>query len=180
MVTSNCRKDRMDLIRKLVPEDLVEYCGKCAYGKLASSCSGRHDYKEASFVSSSIQPYRFYIALENTICPNYHTEKIFRSFQTNTIPILWNVSQYDGKFRFKVGQYWDLSHPNCTKDGLRQFVESHQCNDNAFDTDHILQRTVGQEVCRFAETLFLMGNVSSQTSNCAVDCAQNWGCKPYN
>ena len=72
------------------------------------------------------QSYRFVISTENTSSENYITEKIFRAFEADVIPIYWgapNIKEYVNEKRFVCAQ----DYKNYTE--LRQRIK-------ALDQDH--------------------------------------------
>ncbi|XP_046452752.1 glycoprotein 3-alpha-L-fucosyltransferase A-like [Daphnia pulex] len=88
MQMSNCvtpvRRENyvQQLSSKYIPEDIfgsctnMQNCSQKCYDML------RNDYK-------------FYLAFENTWCPDYVTKKFYRSLKYNTVPIVMGGSEYE-------------------------------------------------------------------------------------
>ncbi|CAB3403961.1 unnamed protein product [Caenorhabditis bovis] len=86
---SNChpRNGRMDLIRKMIEKGLqIDVWGAC--GKPPPICAGL-DKQGQPCVAELIRPYKFYIALENSNCKHYVTEKFWKSLNDRfAVPIV--------------------------------------------------------------------------------------------
>ncbi|EDV24262.1 uncharacterized protein TRIADDRAFT_4004, partial [Trichoplax adhaerens] len=96
-VGSGCYKGRLDFLHnlaRLVPIDLY---GKC--GNLTCSKSG------ACWLKLS-RKYKFYLSLENFICRDYVTEKLyFNAYQHNMIPIVVGGANYSDPTVAPPGSY---------------------------------------------------------------------------
>ena len=78
---SNCVGFRIDIIRKLQKYIKVDFFGGC--NKNSGSCPRGSDACE-----KKQKTYKFYLALENSFCEDYHTEKFYwQGLQKGLIPI---------------------------------------------------------------------------------------------
>lgn len=79
-VVSNCAWYRRYFVDKLKNFIDVDVYGKCG----SKNCS----YLECDRLYNST--YKFYLSLENSICPDYVTEKVFKTLRLNIIPVVVN------------------------------------------------------------------------------------------
>jgi len=174
--SSKCYPERMALIRSLVPEELVDYCGNCPYGRPSPFGCGGTWHKTSAFT----EQYRFLLTLENTVCDNYLSEKFIRAFYDESIPILWDIEQHRKGFVLGDGQFFDLKkNPHSAKRLLREFVLSDNCTQEAPTSQDIRILSHLENICRYLEEIYESGNVSSQTPSCKGDCARQWNCYKY-
>ena len=89
--TTNCETkiQREEYVRQLSQHIQVDIYGHC--GDLPEKCGGwnRHHCDEMLR-----KDYKFYLALENSWCPDYVTEKFFRTLHYDTIPIVMGGANY--------------------------------------------------------------------------------------
>ena len=86
---------REKLVRKLVKYlppnsvDIYGHCGpeKCPRGKSKESCWSMVE-----------QNYKFYFSLENSVCKDYVTEKMFDTLKHNIVPIVLGGANYSAVF----------------------------------------------------------------------------------
>ncbi|XP_046579668.1 alpha-(1,3)-fucosyltransferase C-like [Haliotis rubra] len=85
---SNCetpsrREDYVAELRKHIPTDVYGNCGSpmCSYG---GDCQ-----------SSLFGEYRFYLAFENTLCIDYISEKLYKIYSENIVPIVRGGADYN-------------------------------------------------------------------------------------
>jgi alpha-1,3-fucosyltransferase len=97
-LVSNCKTDsrRESLVRNLsnfIPVDIYGFCGKqrCPNGADCDHFLG--------------QNYRFYLSFENSLCPDYITEKLYRPMAHGTLPVVYGGSDYS--FYLPTGSYVD-------------------------------------------------------------------------
>jgi alpha-1,3-fucosyltransferase len=83
---SNCitpvrRENYVQQLSKYIPVDIF---GSCTMQNCSTKCYDmlHNDYK-------------FYLAFENTWCPDYVTEKFYRSLKYNTVPIVMGGAEYE-------------------------------------------------------------------------------------
>ena len=95
---SNCRtsSQRELLVRNLslhIPVDIYGPCYNlsCPRGQDCNQMLGRH--------------YRFYLSFENSLCPDYVTEKLYRPMSYDTVPVVFGGSDYS--YYLPVGSYVD-------------------------------------------------------------------------
>jgi len=90
-VTSNCdqtvTKSRLEYVKELQRYVDVDIFGKC----------GKPCTFEKRGLCVPTQPYRFYLAFENSFCEDYFTEKLFKSYSKDypLVPIVRGGSDYD-------------------------------------------------------------------------------------
>lgn len=97
---SNCRNQRMNLVRELQAHIPVDVYGKCGNkGKICTETTG-----QSTCLSRVLSQYKFYLSFENSQCTDYITEKYFIiPFRHNLVPIVWGAS---------LGSYTKLAVPN--------------------------------------------------------------------
>jgi len=78
------REDYVTQLRKFIPVDIYGTCGDFKCLKNSTECYEmlRRDYK-------------FYLAFENSWCPDYVTEKLYRPLHYDTVPIVMGGADYD-------------------------------------------------------------------------------------
>jgi len=86
-VVSNChatsqREKYVEQLRRFIDVDIH---GKC--GNLSLPSDG------ADF-DDMIRQYKFYLAFENSLCPDYVTEKLIRSYAYDVVPIVYGGADY--------------------------------------------------------------------------------------
>lgn len=108
---------REDYIKKLTEFVPVDIYGKC--GPL--ECLPRNDPR----CDVVLNNYKFYLAAENSLCPDYVTEKFYRALMNNVVPLVYggaDYSQYappnsyvnvaDFATPKELGEYLTLLHNN--------------------------------------------------------------------
>ena len=79
-VASNCVHFRRKLVRKLQAHIDIDIFGKCGSSKCSKTeCNEMYN-----------TTYKFYLAFENSMCPDYVTEKLFKVLDYNIIPVVLN------------------------------------------------------------------------------------------
>ncbi|OQR80302.1 hypothetical protein BIW11_05154 [Tropilaelaps mercedesae] len=82
--TESRREDYVGELRKFFPVDVYGSCGNNVCSKhSADSCMGDISKK-----------YMFYLAFENSLCPDYITEKLYRTLQYPIIPVVLSGARY--------------------------------------------------------------------------------------
>ena len=99
-VVSNCnthskREDYVGILQHYIPVDVYGKCG-------TFTCSHKSD----CFDNLS-EKYKFYLAFENAICPDYVTEKFFRTLRLPIVPIVMGGDNYKGLL--PSGTYIDVN-----------------------------------------------------------------------
>lgn len=91
-MASNCkwtmgRELYVEELKKYIDVDIVGECGnrtECGlYGDLDVACT-----------NALINRYKFYLSFENSFCEGYYTEKIRKTVETRTIPIVMGLMDY--------------------------------------------------------------------------------------
>ncbi|KAH9498769.1 hypothetical protein Btru_005086 [Bulinus truncatus] len=99
-LVSNChtpslRKEYVEEMKKYMPVDIFGRCGN------ASDCPrDRPGERIDQCMDALLTPYRFYLSFENSLCPDYVTEKVFKTFRRNLniIPVVRGGAEYDRLF----------------------------------------------------------------------------------
>ncbi len=81
--TTSLRENYVKELSKYVPVDIYGKCGNM-------TCAVRHNCWKMLKTD-----YKFYIGFENSLCPDYVTEKLTRSFQWDTVPIVLGGVDYN-------------------------------------------------------------------------------------
>jgi alpha-1,3-fucosyltransferase len=97
-MVSNCKTDsrRESLVSHLsllIPVDVYGFCGNGSH-----QCPSRADCDR--FLG---QNYRFYLSFENSLCPDYITEKLYRPLAHGAVPVVYGGSDYS--FYLPAGSY---------------------------------------------------------------------------
>lgn len=77
---------REDYVAELSKYIQVDIYGKCGPLK----CLTRNDKR----CEVLLDEYKFYLAMENSLCPDYVTEKFYRALDRNVIPIVYGGADY--------------------------------------------------------------------------------------
>lgn len=85
---SNCRTNsrRESIVRNLSHYIAVDIYGNCDG---AVKCSHRDDCD-----NMLNRHYRFYLSFENSLCPDYVTEKLYRALEHETVPVVFGGADY--------------------------------------------------------------------------------------
>jgi alpha-1,3-fucosyltransferase len=92
---SNCNSNsqRESVVRRLSQFIAVDIFGKCAN-------AGNHQQQHHSCPNQSecdrmlSRHYRFYLSFENSLCPDYITEKLYRPLAHGTVPVVYGGADY--------------------------------------------------------------------------------------
>ena len=100
-VVSNCDAGsfRDAYIKALQQHIPIDVFGKC----------GTHQCSDEKNCSESINVYKFYLAFENSLCGEYMTEKLWRSFQWGLVPIVYGALEAY-KINLPANSYIDVSN----------------------------------------------------------------------
>ena len=133
---SNCsprkRNEYVDELKKYVDIDIFGKCGR------ADPCE--HNYNCTLYTKKK---YKFYLAFENSQCREYITEKFWRSFEAETVPIvlgapLENITAVSPPHSFlHVDNFTSPKH-------LADFVKYLDRNDTAYNQFHSWRLNYGQ------------------------------------
>ena len=85
---SHCptHSQREDYVQQLAKHVQVDIYGKCGH----MQCLPRNDPKCEHLLNN----YKFYLAMENSLCPDYVTEKFYRSLDNGIVPIVYGGADY--------------------------------------------------------------------------------------
>ena len=98
-MVSNCKtQSRREFwvkeLRKYLPADSIDVYGSCG----SKECKGdSRDNREECWKMLE-QNYKFYLSLENSICPDYVTEKMFEALKHDIVPIVLSGADYERTF----------------------------------------------------------------------------------
>ena len=81
--THSQREDYVAELSKYIAVDIYGRCGPL-------KCLTRNDRR----CESLLKEYKFYLALENSICPDYVSEKFYRALDNGIIPIVYGGADY--------------------------------------------------------------------------------------
>ncbi|XP_046454714.1 4-galactosyl-N-acetylglucosaminide 3-alpha-L-fucosyltransferase FUT6-like [Daphnia pulex] len=76
-----------------IPVDIYGRCGK--EHQVTSICDSADDPANCEEIRALRAQYKFYLAFENSWCPDYVTEKFYRTLQFDTVPIVLGGAEYD-------------------------------------------------------------------------------------
>ncbi|XP_043227188.1 alpha-(1,3)-fucosyltransferase C-like, partial [Amphibalanus amphitrite] len=96
-MVSNCRTPgkRERYVAQLRRHIQVDIYGSCGTLKCGRSESVQQQRNHTNFpCEQAITDYKFYLAFENTLCPDYVTEKFFRTLALGTVPVVFGGAQY--------------------------------------------------------------------------------------
>ncbi|XP_046347811.2 alpha-(1,3)-fucosyltransferase fut-1-like [Haliotis rufescens] len=133
---SNCktpsrREDYVTELRKHIPVDIYGKCGP-------SQCTRDSDCQHSSF-----NEYRFYLAFENSLCIDYISEKLYKTYSHNIVPVVRGGADYnslipkgtyinaaDFSSPKELGKYLNYLETNATAYGEILEEKSRYRNDN--------------------------------------------------
>ncbi|XP_046642638.1 alpha-(1,3)-fucosyltransferase C-like [Daphnia pulicaria] len=104
------------LVRRLSEFISVDIYGKCANGK--HSCPNKSECDQMLS-----RHYRFYLSFENSLCPDYVTEKLYRPLAHDTVPVVYGGADYSDFFPAR--SYVDGRHfenPEALADHLEKLI----------------------------------------------------------
>jgi alpha-1,3-fucosyltransferase len=115
---SNCHSNSQweSLVRRLSEFISVDIYGKCANGK--HSCPNKSECDQMLS-----RHYRFYLSFENSLCPDYVTEKLYRLLAHDTVPVVYGGADYSDFFPAR--SYVDGRHfenPEALADHLEKLI----------------------------------------------------------
>jgi hypothetical protein len=98
---SNCKTsvNREGYVRELRRHIPVDVFGKCLENHKSCPREKEPEKEPLSKIKTKCEimlerDYLFYLSFENTFCPDYVTEKFYRTFQTGTIPVVFGGANY--------------------------------------------------------------------------------------
>ncbi|XP_047486172.1 alpha-(1,3)-fucosyltransferase C-like [Penaeus chinensis] len=84
--TISRREEYVRELAKHIPVDMYGTCG-------SQVCKTRHPLKPDCWVEV-LKDYHFYMAMENNLCDQYITEKLYNPLKYNLVPVVWGGSNY--------------------------------------------------------------------------------------
>jgi hypothetical protein len=91
-ISSNCW-DGVPSKRKFLVKKLQEYIPVDAYGKCGNlTCQSKSFSGCKQEIGSQ---YKFYLSLENSLCQDYFTEKVFNAYAGGMVPIVYGSANYN-------------------------------------------------------------------------------------
>jgi len=94
-MVSNCnthsnREDYVELLKKYIPVDVFGACGKHKCAKIED-----HNSEECDHLLEN--DYKFYLSFENSFCSGYVTEKFYKAFTLDIVPVVMGGADYKNK-----------------------------------------------------------------------------------
>ena len=96
-LVSDCETDnkREEYAKKLNNHIPVDIYGQCNWKETSNITIERGTKKENKEAMSNLQnQYKFYLAFENSNCPDYITEKLWRILDSNIVPVVMGGGNY--------------------------------------------------------------------------------------
>ena len=98
-LVSNChtqskRELLIEDLRQYLPADSIHIYGKCGNKRCSRDSPDARD----DCWSMLEKDYKFYLALENSICPDYVTEKMFEALKHDIVPVVLGGADYKSIF----------------------------------------------------------------------------------
>ncbi len=117
---SNCQtsSQRELLVRNLSNFIPVDVYGACNRNNSSHKCSNRADCNVMLG-----RYYRFYLSFENSLCPDYVTEKLYRTLMHDTLPVVYGGANYS--LYLPEGSYVnarDFDSPENLADHLKELM----------------------------------------------------------
>ena len=129
-LVSNCDMKRDSLVKKLAKVLKIHVGGKCKYKykNTIEQCEG------GKLCKQTLRKYKFYLAFENSFCPDYVTEKYWlHSLDNNMIPIVLGGANYKDPRLAIPGSYinvFDFRNPK----QLIKYIQKVDANDTLFNS----------------------------------------------
>ena len=92
-VTLSRREKLVNKLLEYLPDNSVDIYGYCGPQK----CPKENETKDSCWEMVE-QNYKFYLSLENSICKDYVTEKMFEALKHNVVPIVLGGANYSAIF----------------------------------------------------------------------------------
>nr|CAH0103410.1 unnamed protein product [Daphnia galeata] len=86
---------REEYARQLARYIPVDIYGRCGKEQVTSICDSADDPANCEEIRALRDQYKFYLAFENSWCPDYVTEKFYRTLQFDTVPIVLGGADYN-------------------------------------------------------------------------------------
>jgi len=107
---SNCEKASgrlayIEQLRRYIPVDVYGRCGSPC--PRASGLCDRSHYLDVG--DGALEPYRFYLAFENSFCPDYISEKFFKAWERQRTLITVARGGFDYRSNFPRGTFIDAA-----------------------------------------------------------------------
>ncbi|GAU96293.1 hypothetical protein RvY_07757 [Ramazzottius varieornatus] len=103
--------------RHVYIEELARYIPLDVFG----SCGNNSCNKTSEHCDEKVSTYKFYLAFENSVCKDYVTEKMFRAYNQEAVPVVYGGADYSQIF--PPNSYiniLDFSSPRLLADHLRK------------------------------------------------------------
>ena len=154
MVEGNCqseeRNNKIAELRKHINIDIIGRCGSVKH----KEC----DSRDPACFDILAKTYYFYIAIENSECPDYITEKVWRnSLEAGMVPIVWSAKVKYGQLLphrsfINVAEFESVS---AVAERLKQIIKHPEANFERLQKWRLSQQVIRHfddpgELCRFA------------------------------
>lgn len=176
---SNCQSNsqRESLVRRLSQFIVVDIYGKCGDGnqKRQHSCPNRSECDEMLS-----RHYRFYLSFENSLCPDYVTEKLYRPLAYDTVPVVYGGADYS--LYLPAGSYVDardFESPEALADHLKILMANDTLYSSYFDwkSQYVVDQNRLDGWCRLCRLLWQQpSSISKDTIKAfaAIDDVASW------
>lgn len=81
-ISNSRREEYVQELNKFIPIDVYGTCGNL-------TCGPRHPLSTKCWKTVLRPQYYFFLAMENTFCENYVTEKLYNSLIHGLVPVVW-------------------------------------------------------------------------------------------
>jgi len=196
---SNCESKRFSYIKAWLKKVRMEFpqigitlCGSCFGNDIDPECPKRSEIWTLKHLLW-IQKHKFVIALENSVCHNYVTEKLMNAILTKTIPIInpdtsylpWWISKFSD--RFLTTESFFFRYPYFLMNN--SMIEYKKMLFNQEEIEEIYRNVPGNldNICRLINELEknksnfskLKEKTRKEFPNCLRDCRINFGCNDH-
>ena len=146
--------------RMLLVKELQKHVEVDVYGKCSGRPCGHRMSEECDQMLAT--DYKFYLSLENSICEQYVTEKLWRAYLAEVIPIVIGSSNYSGYL--PEHSYIDVGDFGSVQE-LADYIKILDRNDTMYNEYFEWKRSYelseyGWEGCPLCEYLNLSANVT--------------------
>ena len=170
-IISNCATSRIKLVQKLGEYVKVDVFGNCA--KLFNSTKTcPRSTKSCEQIKAR---YKFYLAFENSLCPDYVTEKYYSNAKNHIVPVLFTGANHD-HIGLPKNSYVDARAFKNVQE-LAYYLRYLDRNDTAYNEYHKWAQDYKFEskraMCEVCKTLWERENFPGKS----IDLGNFWGLK---
>jgi len=157
VLISNCKDQErlvyIEQLRKALPEGVLQIYGHCG---LSVPCSDRDESSDC--YQNFFRGFKFFLAFENTRCEGYITEKPFRAFEHNMVPIVnggFGREDYD-RLNIPRDAYLhidDFISISALAEYITEMSESTYNSFFAWRKDYVVEKAGVQDFCQVCDEL---------------------------